>query len=81
MIATLGRKTLPVLVYIFRYLKKKELLTVKLKFIIILLNLNNQIFCVIVNMAHFHLASYELSKSESKQGVGLLSAKNTCNAF
>lgn len=32
-------------------------------------------------MAQFHLASYELSKSEPKQGLGLLSAKNTCNAF
>lgn len=32
-------------------------------------------------MAQFHFASSELSKSEPKQGLGLLSAKNTCDAF
>lgn len=55
--------------------------TVKLKFIIMFLNPNSQIFCMVINMAQFHLASSEFSKSEPKQGLGLFSAKNTWNAF
>lgn len=81
-IATLWRKALPVSLCFQIF--PKSLLTVKLKFIMILLNPNNQIFIfffVIVKMTQFHLARSELSKSEPKQGLGLLSTKNIAMLF